>query len=181
MLRSVHARLDAAPGLRGDASEAGDARPGCLMVNTAIEVARRDERARVAVARSHDELRAAIGHLVDQTIEAGEANGHVDRVLATDQIFTQTSFIGYGAIISASERTRTCRATSQPDHHRGRAHQPVRRRHRPLAPQPRPTRRLAEPHPVVTAFPHLASATATWRPSPGCSASASMLPRKGVR
>jgi hypothetical protein len=88
LLRLVHARLDAALGLHGEMFGAGDARPGCLVVNTAVEVAPHDPGARVAVTASLDGLRAAIAQLVDQAIEAGEAGSHIDRDLAADLIFT---------------------------------------------------------------------------------------------
>jgi TetR/AcrR family transcriptional repressor of nem operon len=89
LLRLLYARLDAALGLAGPSStDDGGARPGCLVVNTAVEVAAHDDQARAAVASSLDAMRATIGCLVDEAIAAGEVGGGVDGELAADQIFT---------------------------------------------------------------------------------------------
>jgi TetR/AcrR family transcriptional regulator, transcriptional repressor for nem operon len=89
LLRLLYARLDAALGLAGPSSTGADgARPGCLVVNTAVEVAPHDDQARAAVASSLGAMRAAIGCLVDEGIAVGEVGGGVDGELAADQIFT---------------------------------------------------------------------------------------------
>jgi TetR/AcrR family transcriptional regulator, transcriptional repressor for nem operon len=94
LLRLLYARLDAALGLAGPSAPgpsspgADGTRPGCLVVNTAVEVAPHDDQARAAVAGSLDAMRAAIGYLVDEAIAAGEAGDGVDGELAADQIFT---------------------------------------------------------------------------------------------
>jgi TetR/AcrR family transcriptional repressor of nem operon len=91
LLRLLHARLDAALGLprqHSPVAVAAGARPGCLVVNTAVEVAPHDDRARATVAGSLDAMRAAIGRLVDEAIAAGEVDSSVDGELAADQIFT---------------------------------------------------------------------------------------------
>jgi TetR/AcrR family transcriptional repressor of nem operon len=81
LVRLLYARLDAALGADGD-------RPGCLVVNTAVEVAPHDDQARATVARALDVMRAAIGCLVDEAIAVGEVDKEVDGELAADQIFT---------------------------------------------------------------------------------------------
>jgi TetR/AcrR family transcriptional regulator, transcriptional repressor for nem operon len=91
LVRLLYARLEAALGLPrpGEPVAAGHgARPGCLVVNTAVEVAPHDDRARATVARSLDAMRAAIRCLVDEAIATGEVDGSVDGELAADQIFT---------------------------------------------------------------------------------------------
>jgi TetR/AcrR family transcriptional repressor of nem operon len=91
LLRLLYVRLDAALGVRGALSPVGVAngpRPGCLVVNTAVEVAPHDDQARARVASSLDAMRAAIGHLVDEAVAVGEVDGGVDGELAADQIFT---------------------------------------------------------------------------------------------
>ena len=95
LVRLLYARLDAALGLTGSSSPsaggaagAEDSRPGCLVVNTAVEVAPYDDQARAAVAGSLGAMRAAIGHLVAEAIASGEVDSDVDGELAADQIFT---------------------------------------------------------------------------------------------
>jgi len=89
LLRLLYARLDAALGQAGLSSPgAGGARPGCLVVNTAVEVAPHDDQARAMVTSSLDAMRAAIGCLVEEAIAAGEVDGSVVGELAADQIFT---------------------------------------------------------------------------------------------
>jgi TetR/AcrR family transcriptional regulator, transcriptional repressor for nem operon len=89
LVRLLYARLDAALGPVGPSSAgADDARPGCLVVNTAVDVAPHDDQARAAVTTSLEVMRAAIRYLVDEAIAAGEVDGTVDGELAADQIFT---------------------------------------------------------------------------------------------
>jgi TetR/AcrR family transcriptional repressor of nem operon len=91
LVRLLYARLDAALGLAGSRSPVAVghvARPGCLVVNTAVEVAPHDDQARATVAGSLDAMRAAIWRLVDEAIAAGEVDSGVDGELAADQIFT---------------------------------------------------------------------------------------------
>jgi TetR/AcrR family transcriptional repressor of nem operon len=92
LLRLLQARLDAALGLPSvppGAPQVGDGpHPGCLVVNTAVEVAPHDDLARAAVAGSLHAMRAAVGRLVDEAIAAGEVDSSVDGELAADQIFT---------------------------------------------------------------------------------------------
>jgi TetR/AcrR family transcriptional regulator, transcriptional repressor for nem operon len=89
LLRLLYDRLDAALGRTGPSSSSSDGGPrGCLVVNAAVEVATHDDRARATVASSLDGMRAAIAHLIDEAIAAGEVDRSVDGELAADQIFT---------------------------------------------------------------------------------------------
>jgi TetR/AcrR family transcriptional repressor of nem operon len=89
LLVLLYARLDAALGVSGDGPAGEDGRgPGCLVVNTAIELGPHDDQARDVVAASLDALRSAVGWLVDEAVAAGEVDAGIDRELATDQIFT---------------------------------------------------------------------------------------------
>jgi TetR/AcrR family transcriptional repressor of nem operon len=89
LLRLLYARLDAALGTSGRRPPAvGWAGPGCLVVNTAVEVAPHDDQARAVVAGAFDAMRTAIGCLVDEAIAAGEVDAGIDGELAADQIFT---------------------------------------------------------------------------------------------
>jgi TetR/AcrR family transcriptional repressor of nem operon len=89
LLVLLYARLDAALGLSGEGPAGEDGRgPGCLVVNTAIELGPHDDQARAAVAASLDALRSAVRWLVDEAVAAGEVDAGIDRELATDQIFT---------------------------------------------------------------------------------------------
>jgi TetR/AcrR family transcriptional regulator, transcriptional repressor for nem operon len=91
LLALLHLRLDAALGRSGAAparSESGTIRPGCLVVQSAVDVAPHDDEVRSTVATSLDAMRAAIGCLVDEAIAAGEVADDVDGELAADQIFT---------------------------------------------------------------------------------------------
>jgi TetR/AcrR family transcriptional repressor of nem operon len=89
LLALLYARLDAALGVSSD-GPAGDGGggPGCLVVNTAIELAPHDGRARTEVAGSLDAMRSVIGCLVEEAIAVGEVDAGIDGELAADQIFT---------------------------------------------------------------------------------------------
>ena len=123
LVRLLYARLDAALGLPRPGSPvaaAGGARPGCLVVNTAVEVAPHDDQARATVARSLDAMRAAIGRLVDEAIASGEVDGSVDGELAADQIFTLLQGVNVLSCAGGDARQlrrllrRTVQATLQP-------------------------------------------------------------------
>lgn len=86
LLRLLYLRLDAALGV-APSVDAGD-RPGCLVVNTAVEVGPHDEPARASVAAMLAGMRAAIRRLVREAVAAGEVAPDVDAELAADQIFT---------------------------------------------------------------------------------------------
>jgi TetR/AcrR family transcriptional repressor of nem operon len=92
LLRLLYGRLDAALGLApGAPSVDPGERPGCLVVNSAAEVATDDATTRTTVAAMLEVMRAAIRHLVGQAVAAGEvgaAAGDFDPELAADQIFT---------------------------------------------------------------------------------------------
>jgi TetR/AcrR family transcriptional regulator, transcriptional repressor for nem operon len=83
--RLMMARLDVALGLSGGA--AGDGPVGCLVVNTAIEVAPHDPAVGDVVAAALDGVRRAIAHLVAEAVEAGEVDAGVDVELAAEQLF----------------------------------------------------------------------------------------------
>jgi TetR/AcrR family transcriptional regulator, transcriptional repressor for nem operon len=88
LVRLLYTRLDAALGARPSRAGDGDRR-GCLVVNTAVDVAPHDDQARATVAASLAAMRAAIRCLVDEAVSAGEVDGSsVDVELAADQIFT---------------------------------------------------------------------------------------------
>jgi len=99
LVRLLYARLDA--------TAAGGDRRGCLVVNTAVDVAPHDDLARTMVATSLDTMRAAIGGLVDEAMAAGEVDGGIDTELATDQIFALLQ--GVNVLSSAGADTRELR------------------------------------------------------------------------
>jgi TetR/AcrR family transcriptional repressor of nem operon len=86
LVRLLYLRLDAAFGA-GPADGDGDRR-GCLVVNTAVDVAPHDDQARTTVAASLQAMRATIRCLVDEAVAAGEVGADVDVELGADQIFT---------------------------------------------------------------------------------------------
>ena len=99
LVRLLYARLDA--------TAAGDGRRGCLVVNTAVDVAPHDDLARAMVATSLETMRAAIGGLVDEAVVAGEVDGGVDTELAADQIFALLQ--GVNVLSSAGADSRRLR------------------------------------------------------------------------
>jgi TetR/AcrR family transcriptional repressor of nem operon len=81
LLQLLYLRLDAALGVDGS-------RPGCLIVNTAIEVAPHDPATREVVSGGLGAVRDAIARLIRDAVEAGEVDPAVDTELACDQLFT---------------------------------------------------------------------------------------------
>lgn len=79
------ARLDAALGSPGH--PAGD-RPGCLVVNTATELAAHDVRANAQVDAVFTGVRDAIADLLRAGAAAGEVSPSVDIDAASDHLFT---------------------------------------------------------------------------------------------
>jgi TetR/AcrR family transcriptional repressor of nem operon len=67
---------------------AGRERPGCLVVNTATELAAHDPKIRSLVAAGLDAIREAIARLVREAVQAGEAHADLDTGFAANQIFT---------------------------------------------------------------------------------------------
>jgi TetR/AcrR family transcriptional repressor of nem operon len=104
LLRFLHARLDAALGLL---PEAPGARPGCLIVNTAIERAPHDARIRAIVARGLDGVLTVIRTLVADAVACGEANGAVDVDLAARQLHALLQ--GANVLARAGTRRRDLR------------------------------------------------------------------------
>jgi TetR/AcrR family transcriptional repressor of nem operon len=87
LLKLLWLRLDAAFGV-GAGSPGDEGRPGCLIVNTAIEVAPHDPEIRSVVAVGLEGIRQAIEFLIREAIAVGEVDRDVDVRLATDQLFT---------------------------------------------------------------------------------------------
>lgn len=115
LLRLLQARLDAALGQPEDPTP-----PGCLVVNSAVEVAPHDDRARAAVAGSLDAMRAAIGHLVAEAVAASEVDPSIDAESAADQIFTLLQGVNVLSCAGGDRRhlrrllVRTVQGTLQP-------------------------------------------------------------------
>lgn len=78
------ARLEAA---LGSAEHVSGDRPGCLVTNTAIELAARDESARRRVAAALDGVRDSIAALVRAGADVGEVDPGVDVDFAADHLF----------------------------------------------------------------------------------------------
>ncbi len=78
------ARLDAALG--NSEQSLGD-RPGCLVVNTATELAAHDERAGEQVRAALDGVRDSIAALLRAAAQAGEVDSAVDTDDAADHLF----------------------------------------------------------------------------------------------
>jgi TetR/AcrR family transcriptional regulator, transcriptional repressor for nem operon len=121
LVRLLYARLDAALGRVGPSAVGADgARPGCLVVNTAVDVAPHDDQARAAVATSLEAMRAAIRYLVYEAIAAGEVDDTVDGELAADQIFTLLQGVNVLSCAGADDRRlrrllrRSVQSTLQP-------------------------------------------------------------------
>lgn len=81
----LDSRLEAALGNAGQTS--GD-RPGCLLTNTATELAAHDERANEQVGAAFDGVRDSIATLVRAGVEVGEVDPAVDADAAADHLFT---------------------------------------------------------------------------------------------
>jgi TetR/AcrR family transcriptional regulator, transcriptional repressor for nem operon len=91
LMQLLYVRLDIALGLRAAAGVApgnADGPPGCLLVNTAVELAPHDAAAETTVADALGAMRAALAVLVDAAAELGEVPADVDRGPAVDQVFT---------------------------------------------------------------------------------------------
>jgi TetR/AcrR family transcriptional regulator, transcriptional repressor for nem operon len=79
------ARLDAA---LGDAGHAAGDRPGCLITNTATELAAHDEQASEQVGAALGGARDSIAALLRAAVEANEADPALDTEAAADHLFT---------------------------------------------------------------------------------------------
>lgn len=84
LIQFLNFRLEDALGV----TLAADKRPGCLVVNTAIELAAHDARIRDLVAAGLDAIRVVIARLVREAVEAGETLPGVDAGFAATQLFT---------------------------------------------------------------------------------------------
>lgn len=79
------ARLDAA---LGDAGHAAGDRPGCLITNTATELAAHDEQASEQVSAALGGARDSIAALLRAAVEAHEVDSALDVDAAADHLFT---------------------------------------------------------------------------------------------
>ena len=79
------ARLEAA---LGDAEDTPGDRPGCLLTNTATELAAHDERASEQVGEAFSGVRESIATLLRVGVEVGEVDPAVDADVAADHLFT---------------------------------------------------------------------------------------------
>ena len=121
LLRLLYARLDAALGVVAPtpAADPGE-RPGCLVVNTAVEVAAHDDTAGATAGALLGLMHAAIRHLVDEAVAAGEVAPNVDAELVADQIFTLLQGVNVMCRVGADRRDlrrllrRTVETTLQP-------------------------------------------------------------------
>lgn len=84
--RFLYRRLDAALGVEPKAPDGSAPRPGCLIVNTAIELAAHDVEIEKIVSRGLDGIRSTIRTLVQEAIDRDEARGGIDADLAAQQI-----------------------------------------------------------------------------------------------
>jgi TetR/AcrR family transcriptional repressor of nem operon len=89
LLRLLHLRLDVALGTAGaGAPGGGHIPPGCLVANSALEVAAHDPATRAIVAAALEAMRVAVARLITEAIDAGEVDPTVDVPAAADQLFT---------------------------------------------------------------------------------------------
>lgn len=79
------ARLEAA---LGDARHAAGDRPGCLITNTATELAAHDDEASAQVSAALGGARDSIAALLRAAVEANEADPSLDTEAAADHLFT---------------------------------------------------------------------------------------------
>ena len=79
------ARLEAA---LGDAGHAAGDRPGCLITNTATELAAHDDEASAQVSAALGGARDSIAALLRAAVEANEADPSLDTEAAADHLFT---------------------------------------------------------------------------------------------
>lgn len=84
--RFLYRRLDAALGLEPKAPDERALRPGCFIVNTAIELASHDPEIGKIVSRGLDGIRATIRALVQAVIDRGEATDGIDADRAALQL-----------------------------------------------------------------------------------------------
>jgi TetR/AcrR family transcriptional repressor of nem operon len=125
LIRLLHARLDTVLGVSSTAQEArrfdepdpsgsgaADARPGCLVVNTALELAPHEAATRVLVGESFAAVRDVIAVLVQCAVDEGNADPRLDVALASERL----SALLLGATVLAGaggERRRLRRLLEQ--------------------------------------------------------------------
>jgi TetR/AcrR family transcriptional repressor of nem operon len=101
LIRLLYARIDTVLGISrtftrssskrlGDKQKAADKgmRPGCLVVNTALELAPHDDALLAGVALAFDSVRGVIAGLILGAVELGEADPGLDVDAAATQVFT---------------------------------------------------------------------------------------------
>jgi TetR/AcrR family transcriptional repressor of nem operon len=121
LVRLTHARIDTVLGISRTFTSAPAAhqpdqrtpeeagRPGCLVVNTALELGPHDDALRAELARALDAVRTVIALLVREAIEQGEADPRLDVRAAADQILAL--LMGVTVLASVGTRRRELRRT----------------------------------------------------------------------
>lgn len=79
-------RLDDAVG--GDQQDVAAVRPGCLVLNTVLELAPHDAQVRGVVAFAQEGMRSAFARLVTESIDCGESARDIEADLVADELFT---------------------------------------------------------------------------------------------
>ncbi len=120
LVRLLHARLDTALGIsaaaigsrpgaepNSPASATTGARPGCLVINTALELAPHQAATRTLVEESLGAVRSVIVLLVHGAIEEHDADPRLDVGLVSDQLFAL--LLGATVLAAAGEERRQLR------------------------------------------------------------------------
>lgn len=94
------ARLEAA---LGNADHAAGDRPGCLVTNTATELAAHDEQAREQVGSALNGVRESIATLLHAAVQAGEVGPALDVEAAAEHLLT---FLQGAIVMSRSGHSR---------------------------------------------------------------------------
>jgi TetR/AcrR family transcriptional repressor of nem operon len=121
LIRLTHTRIDTVLGISRTFKSAPAARrpgqrtpvetghPGCLVVNTALELGPHDDLLRAELAQALDAVRTLIALLVREAVEQGEANPGLDVRAAADQIFAL--LMGVTVLASVGTERRELRRT----------------------------------------------------------------------
>jgi TetR/AcrR family transcriptional repressor of nem operon len=120
LTRLLHARLDTllgisstATGMDGSACPGSDgsggpgARPGCLVINTALELGPHEPATQAFVGDSLTAVRGVISTLVQRAVEDDEAPAHLDVGLASEHLFAL--LMGVTVLAAAGEKRQTLR------------------------------------------------------------------------
>jgi TetR/AcrR family transcriptional repressor of nem operon len=99
LMRLLHARIDTVLGISptftqlaadrpvSDQEAVDRVAPGCLVVNTALELAPHDDAMRAAASQAFAAVRDVIGELIRSAVELGEADPTLDVDAAAAQVF----------------------------------------------------------------------------------------------